>query len=223
MRNAAPGFALLATLMLLGPVAMAQEALLVHYDPVGPQETAVGVAPTIDLIGASRLTAVGYENWGNDGVFPVGYISKSDTVDFARYLEFTVDGGGRRNTLLESITYRAVNYFNNVPLKAELRYSGDNYQDYIAQSVQTNGTGTTILTFDFNDFFLTGPTTFRIYFYDADPAGADDFFDLISSARGVDNGGLRLIGALDGPPARPAAPKGLKLLSPPGSGKPPGL
>jgi hypothetical protein len=223
MRNPAPRIAVLAVLLLAGPIATAQQALLVHYDPAGPQETALGVAPTVNLIGASRLNAVGYENWGNTDVFPVGYISKSDTVDFGRYLEFTVDGGGRTGTLLESITYRALNYLNNVPLKAELRYSGDNYQDYLAQSVQTNGTGTTTLTFDFNDFFLSEPTTFRIYFYDADPAGADDFFDLIGSARGIDNAGLRLNGSLDVPPAPPPAPKGLRLVSPPGSAKPPGL
>jgi hypothetical protein len=191
------GMAVLGGIALLGSVNAAQAELLVHYDPSGQVQTSSGLGAVTNLIGAGLLTATGFGDFVGTNAFPVGTTSTSDTVDLGQYLEFTVDGGGRANTLLESITYRAQNYLGNVPLVGELRYSGDNYQDFIAQTNQSNGTGITTLTFDFSDFFLTEATTFRIYFYDADPNLSADWFDLIGTARVADNSGLRVNGSLD--------------------------
>ncbi len=176
-----------SSLLLLGAVSgnQASAQVLVEFDPVDMQASAVPVFPTNSApsLIASELMQTGFGSWGNTNVWPVGQIGvASATLDPAKYLSFTVNAPSQ--ITYASLTYSRLSYVGDGNRAAAVRTSVDNFVTDVAVVTGIDPQGLQQIDFNLSGMTPTlGLVEFRVYFYDAPTAGAD-WVDLVSSNAG---------------------------------------
>jgi hypothetical protein len=156
---------------------------VLQYNPTGPQASVAPVpvffaAPGVS---ASGLSQVGYSPFGNNNVWPVGYISSSPTIVAGEYVTFNASFPA--GTDLANLAYDKYSYFANGPTQASIRSSLDGFSADISTIAVNPAAGQT-LKFDLSSLpTLAGNVAFRIYFWGA-PAAPNDWADLVSTAAG---------------------------------------
>jgi len=181
--------ACLAFLVLVASSARSFAAPIVQYNPTGAYCGATAVAPVSAAgFSASNLTEVGFPDYCNTNVLPVGPISTSTTIQLGQYLDFSVTGDFTPTTLDYSLYYT-----NNGSTEVALRSSVDDFASNLALLSEAGlPGGDNTLVFDLSSLgALSGTTEFRLYFYNAPTAG-NTFDDVRSSAADSSSDGLIL-------------------------------
>ena len=185
-------------LLLCAFAGPASASILVQYDPVGPRDSATGVAPATVAsgIGASDLTQTGFEDfWSNTSVWPVGRISSSPTIVLSQYVTFTLTG----QFSLETLSYDGQSYFGDGPRFASVRSSADGFAADVALQPVDPAAGIRTIIFDLSALQnISGALEIRLYFYGS-PSDLTDWMDLASSERGFN--GLTVHGSTVPTPA----------------------
>ncbi len=178
-------FVLPLALLIASTGQEAHAQVLVDFDPVGAQASAIGVFPTNVASGitVSDLTQTGFSGWANTNIWPVGQLgSASSTIDLTKYVTFEVSSPSP--VTYEAISYSRISHTGDGNRAAAVRTSLDGFAADLDVVTGLLPDGAQQIDFDLTGLAPTaGSVEFRLYFYDAPTAGAD-WVDLASSNAG---------------------------------------